>query len=282
MKITEIIEDNLNQFENLIDPDMLENIHRKYYYGIAAYEDDEFVGAIIWNLKYVDDIYRNTESYICLFSAISKDVGEQLLDSYFEKIRDDDVEKNSIEIKKTNDGIAEEVLSEKGFSLKDGECSDLIVTIEQLSLLPIFKKNSYPNNIHSINELSERAFRRGIVDCMFHIQRDMEEDLDELSLGWYDVDISCYEETDGEVGGYMLVRRLSSGMLKVMLLADWGPDAQKYLLNMIRYSVKAGIDKYPLDNRIVIHRHDDSTYNLTKYLFGNIKGEPCLLGEKEE
>ncbi len=282
MDITEITVDNVSDFENDIDGDILENIGRKFYKGVVAQNEGEFLGAIIWDLRYVDDIYHVTESRIDLFEVNDSEAGKNLIEYYTRTLEEDEVEKSSFELPNSDENIAFEVLREQGFSVDLAESSEIIVSVSDLLNLPLAQKKNIPGYIKSLSELSPRTYRRGIVDCMFHIQREVLDDLDELSIEWYEPSISCYEETDGDVSGYLLGHKCSSGKLRMELLADWGPDAQKALLHMIRFAIRCGGDNYPEDTQVIINRHDESTINLTNYLFPNATGTTCMKGERLE
>ncbi len=282
MDITEISEENLDEFKGILDPDIVENIARKYFKGIVALSDGEVQGAMIWELLYVDDIYHSTEARINLFHITNREAGNALLENYSDRCFDDEVEKSHFQLPKSQDGLAEEILKENGFDLREGEGSYLEERIKQLSQLSLTKKKNIPSYIVALGELSSRTYRRGIVDCLFHIQRELLDDLDELPIEWFEPNISCYEETDGDVSGYLLLHKNSSGAIRVELLADWGPDSNIMLLNMIRFAIKKGIENYSDDTKVLIHRHDESTINLTKYLFPNEKGPDRIIGERSE
>ena len=282
MQITEITEDNIERFEQNIDQDILENIQRKNFFGIAAHDVNNYLGSIIWELKYVDDIYNASESRLIYFYAKDNEVGNSLMDTFTQKLAEEDVGKTSFELSLDPDSEEVRVLKENGFEITEGENPDVIVDIDQLSELPIAKEQRNKANITSLTELSPRTFRRGIVDCMFHIQREVIEDLDELEYDWFEPHISCYEETDGDVSGYLLVHKTKSGMLRVELLADWGAESQTALLHMIRFSISKGKELYSGSDKVIIRRHDEITYKLVEYLFHGIKGDSCVKGVRTE
>ncbi len=282
MDITEITAEDIERLEADVDIDALENIGRKYFRGLAAFDEGVYCGAIIWELKYVDDIYNSTESRIDYFDAKDKEAADTLLEYYTRTTTDDDIEKSFFELPGVAEGVVYEALKEGGFDVKEVEGTNVTVDVKQFAGLPLIKDKNIPARINALSALSQRTFRRGIVDFMFHIQREVPEDLDELPMEWYESDISCYDETDGDVSGYFLIHKTKSGKLRTELLADWGPESQTTLLHLIRFATIRGCESYPETTEVIIRRHDDSTYKMVKYFFPNAVGKPSIAGERNE
>jgi hypothetical protein len=56
MNITELDLDNIIEFGDILDEDILENIVREYYHGIVASDDDmSSPGAMVWEYKNHND-----------------------------------------------------------------------------------------------------------------------------------------------------------------------------------------------------------------------------------
>ena len=69
--------------------------------------------------------------------------------------------------------------------------------------------------------------------------------------------------------------------MPVLLYAS-GIDANKNMLEMLRFSLHAAIERYSADTRVLICRHDDKTRALSAYLFPQEKGKMIVGGERAE
>ena len=65
MNLRPIFKDNAYEYSDFIDPDVAENLGRRFFRGLAAHDpgDDHILSLLIWELKAVEDL-RDTESEI--------------------------------------------------------------------------------------------------------------------------------------------------------------------------------------------------------------------------
>ncbi|MBO5552357.1 MAG: hypothetical protein J5966_10410 [Lachnospiraceae bacterium] len=86
--------------------------------------------------------------------------------------------------------------------------------------------------IHDLNEINPGFLRRGILRCMHRESRVITGDLDLLAPEWFEQDISCYAEKDGELAGLLLVHRINETSLRVEVLSGISktPPAETYTL----------------------------------------------------
>ncbi|MCR5654452.1 MAG: hypothetical protein K6G07_02285 [Lachnospiraceae bacterium] len=282
MEITEITEDNVEQFMEYIDPDACENIGRRFYRAVAVTDDDTTEAAMIWELKHAEDEEVDTEGRLDWISVTDASAKKLLFEEYASRATEEEVTKSYFKFTTDAAGSLRETFEGEGFETEDCEGDDIVVTIERLLELPMVKKTKTPPYIVELGTLKSRSFRSGVIDCMYHIHRELPEDLAALSLDWYEPDVSCYEESDGNIDGFLLVHRMTSGKLRVELLADWGPDEKKNLMYMVRFSILRAAELYPHDTEVVIHRHDSATFKLSAYLFPEAKGEESFSGQRQE
>ena len=118
-----------------------------------------------------------------------------------------------------------------------------------------------------MNTLEERAFRRGILNCVVHSQRQLLDDLTTLPSSWFEPEVSCYVETDERMNGFLLVHRLPSGCLRVESMCAFGPDLKKDLMYMIRFAIRQAVRLYTEETRVILPGRDESTRKLIKYFF---------------
>ena len=277
----EINEDNIESFRDLLGEDVAENIGREYFYALAA---DNPLGdsetAVVWRLKNADGL-GNTEAEITFFSVADEEEGEEILQDYTEKISEDDVVRSYFEF----DEVTEEMrsqLTEAGFEINDCESRDLYGTLEALANIKALSKKKVPPYIAPLSSIQPLQFMQGVTNCMFFGRVGLEEDLAMLPMDWYEQDVSCCMITDGKINGFFLIHLKPSGILMPVLLYASGIDANKNMLEMLRFSLHAAIERYSADTRVLICRHDDKTRALSAYLFPQEKGKMIVGGERAE
>ena len=278
-----ITENNIKEYEGVIPADVAENIPRNTFCGICVHNEDENVAAaMVFELKNSRDVNKDTTSRISWFTAEDSDSGEMLFLQYGTMMKYEEPKKSLVELKKEGSGFSSGILRNTGFSLSEKESEEVFVTVKDFSELSILRKTKVPPYVIPIGTLSERDFRRGLLNCIFHTTRELTEDLGALPMKWFDADLSCCIETDGRINGYLLIHELPSGSLQVELLSAYGPDAKADLIHMIRFSILRAVRLYPLDTKVIIPRHDDNSRKLTSYFFPEAKGELCVYGERDE
>lgn len=280
MEIIDITEDNVEDFLDYIEPDVYENIGRRFFRAIAVLYQDAPQAALVWKVVDAENEERETSARLVWMEVSDSNAGKPLMDAYTERVAAEGVTRSYFCMEKTEKN-AISLLKRSGFKVEEAEHDDVIVTLKDLLDLKLVQIGNIPSNIIELGALKSRSFRSGVIDCMYHIHRDLLEDLSALSLDWYEPEISCYEESNGNINGYFLIHRLESGRFRTELLADWGPD-EKYLMYMIRFCVRRAAKLYPEDSEVIIHRHDEATYHLTERLFPGAKGKDSYRGERKE
>ena len=278
--LTEINEDNIDEFKDLISEDIAENIGREYFYGLASLDGDEPGAVIVWNIKNADSA-EDVESEIVYFSSPQTKEGEELLDGYMERALYDNVSKSYFELEEVQEND-KSAIQEAGFNARLAEGRNLTASLEDILGKGFAAKKKVPSYVVPISSLSLLQFRQGVTNCMFCGRVGLNEDLAMLPMEWYEKEVSCCTMADGKVSGIFLVHRKPSGKLVPVLLYASGVDARKEMLNMLRFSIITAGEKYPPETSVIICRHDDKTRALTAYLFPNKKGKEVFKGERQE
>ncbi len=281
MDIRLINEDNVEEYSELLDPDTARNISREYYSGLALHNagDVPAKSAIVWELKNTEDDIE-TEAELEYIRLEDKKAGELLLKSFKEEVLNGDVKRSYFELESFDDSV-EKATEAEGYAPEKKESRNIVVSLEELANLSIIKKPGV-SYVTAINELMVRQYRKGITNCLFHGRKGLLEDLAFLPMSWFDQDVSSCVQTDGRATGFLLVHKTESDRLVVDLLFAMEPDAKLNLLQMIRYSVNAAMEKYPADTEIILKRHNDMSEALINKLFPNKKGVEVLAGKREE
>ena len=277
MEIIELNADNISDYEDIIDPDVAENIGREFYHGILAEDEGSPSGALVWEYKNLEED-ADTEAEMVYIGAKSAETIKELVSEFSDQASDEDVVFSFFEVSALSDE-AEKQLSEEGFEISKNEGRDLVLKVSDLGFLAS-KKKKIPEKIVGLSELMEIQFMQGVTNCLFHGKKGVIEDLEYIEKDWFDEETSSAVITDGKISGYFLVHRFPSGNLMPVLLTAMGPDANIDLLNMIRFSALKALENYPGDTTVIIRRHNDLVRALTKKLFGDRAGSEAVRGER--
>ena len=79
-----------------------------------------------------------------------------------------------------------------------------------------------------------------------------------------------------------MVHKTESGVLVVELLFAFSIDATKDLVELIKFAVRAAVEKYPPETKVLLRRHNDLVRALVEKLFPGRTGEKAIQGEREE
>lgn len=276
MNIFEITEDNIEQYGSYIDPDAAEYLAREYYHGFVNCDDEEPVAAIIYEILYSEDDNRDTEERVIWLRIDDDAAGQELLDSFCDYSDTDSVSKIICDIEPGDKDRYSDFFVRSGFSLQEIEDQSITVTLGDFREIRFARSLYSPEFIKSLDEIGRRTFRRGLVDCVYNINRVFPDDLTMLPIEWFDTDISCFDEADGQSYGFLLFHRSYSGIYHVELLADWGTDAKHSILFMIRYSLSKAYETLPDDTKLVINRYDAGSKALCDLVFPGVRGEVCI------
>ena len=277
-----ITSENLERYSGLIDPEEGDNLGRIYYRTLGVLSDEgKPAGAAIWQLKYLENDEKKTLSF--LKSVFFCKEGEKLLFSAYRKMcLSEKASATSFELPIDEEHKYEDAFRQQGFSVKKSEGSDLCVRVAELKGLNLMKKKKTPDYIKDLTGLDEKSFKRGMLNCIFHGVREVTEDLNRLPLDWFERSVSCCSESDGRIEGFLLVRRHSTGRLRIELLIDVGAEPDMDLLNMIRFSIERAGENYPDETEVIIPRYDAVARKLTSFIFPRHKGREVLKGARRE
>ena len=108
------------------------------------------------------------------------------------------------------------------------------------------------------------------------------EDLPYLSKAYFENDVSCYLEEDGDIIGLLLFHKKPSGTLEVVIMQVLGNEHVKDLLSMMCQALSAAKEIYDQQTEICIDRHNYSTLALSEKLFPRGFGIPVYTGSRNE
>ena len=283
MTIIEISGINAFVYASYMGEDMVENLNREFYRGLAVVSDEDysFAAGIVWEYRNVEG-KANTESVIRWIRIMDPVAEEALFRAYSEKIKEYSPTRSRFVIP-AKEGKAEKgALKRAGFTAKLTEGDNVIVSLSELLNMPLAQKRKIPEEIGVINELSYRAFKRGITKCTVGGRKGLCEDLIYLPMTWFETDVSCYIKKEDLTNGFLLFHKLPSGMLSIQLMYAMGDNAQQNLIGMIRRFLFSMEEKYPADTKILLNRHNQASLHLSEKLLPRGFGIPVYAGERVE
>ena len=282
MNIIEIIQDNVWEYSAYIGEDMAENIGRIFFRGLVALNDrKEPVSGIIWELIGLES-KGDVESRIRWFQAEDEDAAKKLFEEYTRRIAQDQVKKSSFVIPVKMDGMEKKLLKEAGFSVRLTEGDDIVVSLRELTELPLIQNKPVPANVDAINSMTIRNFRNAIAKSIALGKKGVCEDLEYLAMSWFDADVSCYSKKDTDVSGIMLFHERPSGIVSIALMVSFDQDFAKTIPGMMRFFVAGCREKYSLDTPIHFSRHNQPSFLLSEKLLPRGFGSPVYEGERLE
>ncbi len=282
MDVFEISEDNLDEFTELLGEDLTDDMNREFYRGYGTRDDDGNInGAMVYEVLGLDDDDQDTISRMLFFKAESDEACTELDRIYKENgIEEDEIIESIYEFE---DELMADICKKQGYSKVTKESEVVRIKLsDALKFDFVNKVKKVPDYIVKLETLSVTEFRAGIKNCVFNGQTGILEDLSNLSMSWFDTEISSCTITDDDVNGFFFVRTTPSGKIIPVLLYAFGPDYIKNLALMIAYSVKEAEKKYSPETEIVIYRRKKASSALVKKLMPSIKGCPAFFGERME
>ena len=281
MQIRVLSPEVISQYTDYIGHDMAENIGRPYYRGLVATEGDEKRAGLVWEYK---DIEREAQNRSCIefFRSSDAEASKLILAEYREMITEYGVKSSSAVIPVKNAKEEKAALKEAGFSMRLSESDDILVSLSELSAMPLTKKYTVSEEIQPIRQITVRKFKRGIAECVERDRKGVCEDLSYLPMGWFDMDVSCCYETDDTIKGFLLFHKLPSGILSIQLMLCIDEDPGKVIPGMMRFFISACEEIYSPDQKIRLNRHNEASFHLTEYFLPRGFGIPVYAGSRKE
>jgi hypothetical protein len=274
-----ITEKNLLSFKDDLPRDVIYNMIRPYYRGLALREgeDDTPRALMVWEL-FDMDYGHDPRAEIRYFMAEDDMSGRRLLEEYTHELSVIGAVESTILAHDLRNHEAD-LLREDGFELKETEDPDIEVPLGEITGLSPFKK-APEKTVYSLAEITDKQYRRGISYVLSHRKELISEDLAFLTKDWFASDISCCTIENDRVTGMLLLHGMPGKRLMIDLLYAGGADRQADIIDMIRFSVTVADKNYDSDTRVIIRRHDRTSWNVSDRIFPGKKGRTVLCGKK--
>ena len=280
MELIDLTIEIAEEFSAFINEDMAENLGREFFYGIGVLDDDGSTrGAMIYELLNVED-QDNLKSRIYAFGGDGKDIKDMLMKEYESIIKAEGVVESFYE---SDDESLAKALKDRGFSKETSESLDIIVTIKDIKkVISKLNLNNIPDNILLLSDVFVHQYREFANKCVDNGKYGLLEDLEFLSMDWFEENISSCLVVEDKVNGAFLIKKAPSNTLYALLYVAFGVENQKDLAFLMARTANRIVEDYPKDTKIVIRRHNDSVKKLTDSIFPGMKGEQVYVGQRSE
>ena len=285
-RITDIDRNNLEVYQGFLGDDVSENIGREYYRAIAAVSDidDKLCGCMVWVLKNIAQEIDN-ESHIVFIKCGDKDVFDAMMEGYGERIKDEQVVRSTAFVPLKEAKLLKAMLKDAGFGMRLTESNVINVRLSEMSQMPLIEKlrnKKMPDSITTLNQISIRAFRRGIAKCVNQGRYGLCEDLESLGVRWFEDDISSVSTGEDGINGLFLFHVRPSGVVAAQLLVCLDQSFKKTLPMLMCRFVTAMEEKYGPDTMIELDRHNEQSLLLSEKLLPRGFGIPIYEGSRTE
>ena len=279
MEVVYLDYSNIDDYADYLTPDQAENISRVHYIGIVVTKDEEPVAGMIWKLRTIQEV---KESHIVFLRIDDEAAEETLFGFYRNNIIENEVERSTFSLPALSSANEKAALRKEGFSVGLMEGDIIRSRLADVSEITLMKQIKPGSNIKALSELERRDFnsaiRRFVKIGMFGLC----EDLLFLQKSYYENGVSCFAESEDDVGGLLLFHKTPSGALFVVFMGCFGENYGRILPQMMAKSLESALDFYEPETEICIDRHNYSTLALTEKLFPSSFGIPEYQGMRKE
>ena len=277
MNIIDIAKENIEDFSELLGPDIAEDMNRQFYRGFGAVDDSGAVhGAMIYELFGVD-LDGDTTSRIVALEGDSQDIKDELKNAYAKDVTESSIDKSFYET--PNEVMADDLVS-FGFSKNAQEGREVVVTLADVAKIPIDLKAKLPPYIVTLSDVSVIQYRNFVKKAILKGNKGSVDDLAYLSRSWFEKDVSSCSVTDDKIDGVFLIRKTPSGVLQTKLYTAYGPEYVKKLGFLLIKTIQSGLENYPPETKIAINRHSKEVAAMTKKILASAKGENVFSGTR--
>ncbi len=265
MNTIRIDENNLREYEGYIEADAAEMLKRYYHRGAVITDEDSLpLGYVVWEYRHMEDGEPVT-AQIDHFFAEDDEAADALLSSFAELSRNEGAVKNVFRLPLTDMKRYKECFERAGYTVSEADGEYLRLTIKDFLSLS-YVSGWKGEGVKALNRINLRSFRQEIRHLASSGKRDVLSELKYLPFTWYDLEVSCFSESDGRPDGFLLVHETPSGILRAEALETVNQSFGS-LVKLLGFSVKESVKKYPEDTEVLVRKNDPLSVRLTNILF---------------
>ena len=279
MEIIELTEDNISQYEGFIPMDMADNITRVFYHGLMAEDDKKPVAGMIWEFI---DATSGKEDHIVWLVAKDGDAAKLLFEKYDEFVRENEVSRTTFVLPAKESKEEKALLKEMGFSVQLTEGDMVSFKLSEALELSLVSKVKPGESIQPLRTATQRGYVGAIRRLVTGDKVGDYRDIAYLPRVYFENDVSCYSEENGEINGLFLGHLRPSGILEVVLMTAVGKNYVRILPQMLSFAIRSAGELYDHDTKIIFNRRTEASLALGEKLFPAGFGIPMFAGERTE
>ena len=281
MLIAGLSPENVNEYKGFLSDDAAEFIGRQFIRGFILFPDEETepVAAIIYALTTGDDI-DDIVARILFIKAEDEESADVLLDEYTRTVSEMDCTLSVFDLPNVGK-VEKQALEKAGFSPESKEGNVIAFALADLDMALLGPKDKRDESIRPISEADDRAFAGLMAEFEFDGIMGACEDLPYLPKEFFDNDISCFAEDEGDICCVTLFHKRPSGKIELDLVAGT-EDNEVDFKDLLKQSAILAEEIYAPNTRFYLDRSDELLGKMAKELFPKIKGQQVLSGSRKE
>ncbi len=280
----DVDKNNKREYSLFFDADIAENIGRSFIRSMVVSDDEtgEVLAGMVWSIVQKEKKEKPISTIIWIKHSGS-DVFFRMIRAYLEKIKSEGIRTTKATLPLKDGKEQKALFREAGFNMKLFESDVIIVRLSELSDMPFIKKlrnTPIPKGIMTLSQISARYFEKGVNKCIKAGKTGLCHDLKDLSMAWFEDDVSCVSTGENGINGFFLFHKRPSGIIAVQLLTCLDNSYKTTIPLMMYRFVTAMEEKYGPDTRIELDRHNEQAMILSERLLPRDIGRPVYLGSR--
>ncbi len=275
---------NIREYSLFFDADTYENIGRSFIRSMVV-EDDEtgqVIAGMVWS------IVQKEKTEECISTIIWVKYSEsgvffRMMSVYIERLKKEGIRTTKVILPYKEGKEQKALFAEAGYNMKLFESDVVIVRLSELSAMPFIEKlrnTRIPEGVMTLNQISARYFEKGVNKCIKAGKLGLCQDLQDLSMGWFEDDVSSVSTGEDGINGFFLFHKRPSGVIAVQLLTCLDQSYKTTVPHMMYRFVTAMEEKYGPDTKIELDRHNEQAMILSERLLPRDIGMPVYLGSR--
>ena len=150
------------------------------------------------------------------------------------------------------------------------EEQDMILTLRDFQKCELLQKNVEIMQIQSVEEMDLQKLYMLLGACQNGRPCTwFPENMATLPITWFEPELSCYYEKNGQIEIVLFVHREASGRLwaEYLYLRDETPQSVGLIMDILRFAVSKALKKYPLGTEVAVRCHTKNISILLDRLF---------------
>ena len=282
MRIENLTQENVSDLKEFLTQDIAEWIGRNFVSGFVLLPEDEPSPAagIVWQLVAGEDEYE-TDCRILFIKAEDDESADALLLQFSGLVAEMGCEGSLFELPVSLGDVEKKALEKAGFTLKTEEGEVVSLTQADIGMALITEKDKLREDIKKLSEADERLFDVAMAELEMNGIRGTCMDLAYLPAGFFENDISCFLDDEGDIAAMALFHRRPSGTIELDLLSGTGESGED-TIPLLKQAIMYSEEIYAPRTRFLFDRSDENISSFVAKYFPKAKGAQVIKGFRKE